>query len=405
MKKLIQSTSLAGVAMVLTACGGSAPETVGNQSARLTQRAEALPVVPLDNTLRISAGNQFSVGLNANGNVYAWGENLFNQLGTGTGRNSSTPIAVPGLSGIRAIDAGGNHTLTLHANGTVFAFGNNAFFQLGNGSDPVFPNRPYQVRGLSRVQSVAAGQTSSLAVTSDGAVWGWGKNAIGYSSSAPYRMAGLSNVKAVAAGWDHNLALSKNGLVLAWGVNNAAQLGIGDTVSTATPTPVPGLSNIRTVAGGRWHSLALTTSGNVYAWGSNNYLQLGSGSNPSLIFKTPIRVPGLTNVRAIAAGPFNSAALLNDGTIKVWGSNGWGQLGNGGYANSGTPLTLAIVSDAVGLSYGNGHLLALKRDGSVYAVGYNLAGQLGNHTNFNSSIAVQTVGVGGFGYLNLGTAP
>jgi alpha-tubulin suppressor-like RCC1 family protein len=404
MKKLIQTTQLAGVALVLSACGGSPQETKSNAPARLTQREAALTIVPLDNTLRISAGNQFSVGLHTNGNVVAWGENLFNQLGTGTYLNASTPVAVPGLSGIRAINAGGNHTLALHGNGTVFAFGNNSFNQFGNGNNPVFSHRPYQVPGMSRVQAVAAGQAHSVALTSSGNVWGWGRTTVAFSST-PLRMSALSSVRALSAGWDHDLALLGNGRVMAWGANGAAQLGLGDTVSTNTPTPVPGLSNIRAVAGGKLHSMALTHSGTVFAWGSNSYLQLGNSNNSNAVFKTPVQIPGLTNVKAIAAGPFNSAALLADGTIKVWGNNGWGQLGNGGYANSPTPITLAVVRDAVGLSYGNGHLLALKRDGSVYAVGYNLAGQLGNHTTSNSSIAVQTTGVGGFGYLNLGFAP
>lgn len=402
MNKLILSTSLAGVAMAMTACGGSGPQPA-NAPARLIQRTPIAPLVPLDDTMRVSTGQSFSVGLDVNGNVYAWGTNRDGQLGI-SGASALAPVAVPGLSGIRAVRSGGHHTLALHGDGTVFVFGNNYYNQFGNGSQPVNGNGTYKVPTMSGVQAVAAGLSHSLALTSTGYVWGWGQTPVSFNSS-PLRIVGLSNVQAISAGWDHSLAVLTDGRLMAWGGNKWAQLGLGDTVSTNTPTFVPGMSNVRAVSGGRYHSMALTTGGAVFTWGSNPFLQLGIGGTINTVHRTPTLISGLSNVRAIASGPTSSAALLADGTIKVWGNNSLGQLGTGNTTNSSTPITLAVVTNAVGLAYGNAHLIVLKSDGSVYAVGNNATGQLGNNTSSSSTVPIQTSGIGGVGTLNLGTAP
>src|SRR2546421_83518 len=83
------------------------------------------------------------------------------------------------------------------------------------------------------------------------------------------------------------------------------------------------------VTGGSDHSLALLSDGTVRAWGDNANGQLGNGTtNPS---STPIPVPGLSSVVAIAASSEGhlSMALRSNGTVLAWGANDSGQLGDG----------------------------------------------------------------------------
>jgi alpha-tubulin suppressor-like RCC1 family protein len=409
MKTLIQSSLLAGIALVLSACGGSPqPGQTSQTTAPARTIARQPSLVPLEDSARIAAGNEHSVGLHVDGSVWAWGENTLNQLGTGTGVNSSIPVAVPGLSGIRAIKAGGYHTLALHGNGTVFAFGNNSSNQFGNGTTPVpANNRAYQVPGMSNVKAISAGQLHSLALTNNGEVWGWGRTTLAFSNK-PVKIPGLSNVKAIASGWNHDLAVLNDGSVMAWGVNTEAQLGLGHTVSTNTPTRVPGLFNIVAVSAGRVHSMALRNDipsypiGPVFIWGSNTYLQLGGSNDTRTIYNTPVEAYGTLGAQAISAGAYNSATL-NGSFAMVWGNNYWGQLGNGNNVSNSLPGILnGLNANPVSISYGSGYLLLLMPDGSVQAMGNNFAGQLGNHTFTNSNLPTPVTDGSGAGYLNLG---
>jgi alpha-tubulin suppressor-like RCC1 family protein len=133
----------------------------------------------------------------------------------------------------------------------------------------------------------------------------------------------------LAAGNNHALALRADGTVQAWGDNYAGQLGDGTTTSRLTPVPVPGLTDVFTLTAGSSHSLALRTDGSTRAWGYNAYGQLGDGTFTHRL--SPVQVPSLTGVASLASSSsaFHSLALRTDGTLRAWGNNAFGQLGNG----------------------------------------------------------------------------
>jgi alpha-tubulin suppressor-like RCC1 family protein len=158
---------------------------------------------------------------------------------------------------------------------------------------------------------------------------------------------GRTNVVAVAAGYGHTLALLRDGTVRAWGYNFARGLGDGTWIDRPTPVQVKGpngvgfLTDVVAVAA-RHHSLALLRDGTVRAWGSNAYGQLGDKTETKRA--TPVQVKGpngvgfLTDVVAVAAGDYHSLALLGDGTARAWGWNFYGQLGDGTTLNRTTPV-------------------------------------------------------------------
>jgi cytochrome c peroxidase len=149
--------------------------------------------------------------------------------------------------------------------------------------------------------------------------------------------------------------------VWAWGSNTSGQLGIGNTTNQLTPVQVTGLTGVRTVAGGNLFSLALKSDGSVWAWGDNHIDELGIGNTTNQL--TPVQVSGLTGVTAISAqGNGNHGlALKSDGSLWGWGSNVFGQLGDGNNNPGATPIQITgLAAPVVGMSAGGSHSLALE---------------------------------------------
>jgi hypothetical protein len=199
------------------------------------------------------------------------------------------------------------------------------------------------------------------------------------------QVAGLSNIRSLVTHGGSALALDADGHLWGWG-SNGGKLGDGTTTDRPSPVAIDLPSEVTAMALGGHHGLALTRDGTVWAWGGNTVGQLGAGAASAEIQLTPVRVPGLTNVQAIAAGTNHSLALMDCGQLWVWGANHLFQLGDGTTADTLRPLPLAgfgddddcetvslriqlagdapFVSDAVAISVGEAidreqHILAL----------------------------------------------
>ena len=335
----------------------------------------------------------------------AWGDNISSQIGIGTSTLSSQLAQVTGLqTGVVAVSASGLDTLVVRSDGTVVAWGSNYFGQLGDGTTTDRAT-PVVVSGLTDVKAVAAGETFSLALLNNGSVVAWGKNdwgQLGDGTSTdhltPAPVSGLtSGVTAIAAGGSHALALKSNGSVVAWGSNHFGQLGDGTNTDENTPVAVSGLtSGVTAISAGSAHSLAIQSGGAV-AWGENAAGQLGDGTGNFANSSLPVQVSGLTSgVTAVAAGGRHSLALLSTGSVRAWGSNLYGQLGNGTTVfRSDTPQQVTgLTSGVTAISAGGQHGLALKSDGTVVAWGKGFFGELGSGTA-NSNVPVAVSGLSG----------
>jgi alpha-tubulin suppressor-like RCC1 family protein len=276
--------------------------------------------------------------------------------------------------------------------------------QLANGTYDVGPHpEPSAITALSRVARLAAGAGHVLALDVGGTVYAWGDNLYGQcgngaiSAEAPVTspglVPGLDGVAAVAAGARHSLALKSDGTVWSWGANDNGQLGNGTTVPySATPVQVPGLSGISAIAaGGGNFSLALEAGGAVWAWGDNGYGQLGDGT--VVRSGVPVPVSGLTGVKSVSAGASHSLALMEDGTAQAWGRNSWGQLGDGTTTNRTSPAPVAGLAGVSSIAAGGIFSLAVKTDGTAWAWGWNGQGNLGDGTTEHRSTPVQVSGL------------
>ena len=192
----------------------------------------------------------------------------------------------------------------------------------------------------------------------------------------------------VSGGYSHTVALRADGTVMAWGNNSHGQLGDGTTISSSSPLVVPGLAKVMAVAAGGQYTIALKADGTLVAWGYNDYGQLGDGTTTTRL--SPVAVPGLSNMAAVAAGGNYTVALKSDGAVMMWGNNDYGQLGDGTTASSSSPLVVPGLTGVVAVAAGSQHTVALKADGTLVAWGNNDYGQLGDGTTIShtSSLAV-----------------
>lgn len=337
---------------------------------------------------RVAAGADYSCALTTTGAVKCWGWNENGQLGDGSNENRLAAVDAVGLSsGNTAIATGSSHTCALATGGAARCWGSNAFGQLGNGNRAE-QLAPAAVISLSAgVQGIAAGINHTCAVTSGGAAQCWGQNGFfqlgdgtDFDRLTPTTAVGLgSGVTAVAAGLYHSCALVSGG-VWCWGVNSSGQVG-GGGEETSVPVAVFFVDPVSVVAiaAGLYHSCALTSGGAVKCWGENGSGQIGNGS--TIDVGSPTDVVGLASgVIRIAAGYDHTCALTSGGSVKCWGRNGAGQLGDGSSTSRLTPVDVIGISGATSIAAGSAHTCAVLGTGSARCWGYNIAGQVGDGT-------------------------
>lgn len=182
----------------------------------------------------------------------------------------------------------------------------------------------------------------------------------------------------------HSVFLDQAGHVWTWGNNQFGQLGNATTTANATPSLLSSLPTIAAVASGGGHTLALTTNGQVWAWGGNADNTLGV-STPSTIQTTPLLIPELDHITAIAAGDGHGVALRSDGKVWTWGINQDGQTGLTQATNHPFPEPVPTVDEVVAVAAGDNHTLVLRKNGTVWSTGFNDYGQLGDGTTGSRS--------------------
>ncbi len=258
----------------------------------------------------------------------------------------------------------------------------------------------------SGVQAITAGEAHTCALTKANGIKCWGSNFYGQLGDntttdhhTPVDVIGLSGgAQDVTAGNGYTCAVTMTNGVKCWGNNSFGQLGDGSQFNRTTPVDVVGLtSGVQAiVAGGSYvyYTCALTKIGGVKCWGSNEFGQLGDGTQTE--HHTPVDVTGLSSgVQAIAAGYENTCALTMTNGVKCWGDNEFGQLGDSTQNERTTPVDVTGLSSGVqAVTIGEGYTCALlTKAGDVKCWGNNDAGQLGNGTQAEHNVPVNVKGL------------
>ena len=307
-----------------------------------------------------------------------------------SGTTDAGVISLTAFSGrqVSSIAAGDSHSLALRTNGTLWAWGKNRSGQLGIGLfSSVGRTVPTQVGITNDWIAVAAGMDHTLALKTDGSIWAWGANSYGQlgigtfdATNAPTPINSVNDWVAIAAGWNHSIAVKSDGSLWAWGYNGQGQLGNNTFVDANAPSRVGNSNDWTAVAGGGYHTLASKADGSLWAWGWNSYGQLGNQS-PFGAEPRPRRVGGENDWGFIAAGTYHSVALKIDGSLWAWGANLSGQ--------NDTPTRVGSANEWAGIGAGTEHTAALQIDGSLWTWGQNSSGQLGDGTTISGANPVR----------------
>lgn len=360
---------------------------------------------------QISVSPTHSCALYTTGAVKCWGNNDRGQLGNGATTNSSIPVNVVGLSSkVTQIATAYAHTCALINDGSVKCWGSNNSYQLGDGTTNNSLT-PVTVVGLTSkaIQIVTNDESNgnygwgcALLDTSIIQCWGGMPDGLGdgvnSSSATPITVLGSAGAKKIAIGSDHACFITSSNGVKCWGGGVGGKLGNGLSIASQTPVDVTGLSSgvaDISVGSSGWDndgfSCAVLKAGTVKCWGNNGYGQLGDGTmNSSAV---PVDVLNITNAVSVyvaqSQGNLHGHACVLDSNklLSCWGSNVNGVLGDGTTNDQLSPISINVFSGPISSfsnlgdgNNGGGHSCAMKSDDTINCWGLNWAGQLGNGT-------------------------
>lgn len=242
---------------------------------------------------QIACGDSHCLAVTMEGEVQSWGRNQNGQLGLGTTEDSLVPQKVQAFQGIsiKMVAAGAEHTAAITEDGSLYGWGWGRYGNLGLGdrNDRLVPQKVSTVDDAKMVM-VACGWRHTISVSSAGALYtyGWSKyGQLGHGDFedhlAPHKLEALSGnvVSQISGGWRHTMALTSDGKLYGWGWNKFGQVGAGDNVDHCSPVQVkfPQEQKVLKISCGWRHTLAITERQNVFSWGRGTNGQLGHGES------------------------------------------------------------------------------------------------------------------------------
>jgi alpha-tubulin suppressor-like RCC1 family protein len=332
----------------------------------ITNRNEPVAVVGLSSGVSaVGAGPDFSCALLTSGQVRCWGANFHGQLGTGPDRDHSlVPVTVLSsgggpLTNVTSLSVGSLHVCAVLSSGGAKCWGANTFGQLGDNTTSS-RDFPADVWGFAAdVSSIEAGSAHSCLTTiqpAGGNVYCFGNNShyqLGDGTTdpswIPKQVMGLVNVEEANAGDRHSCARTIAGLLYCWGDNSEGMLGDGTTLTAVGPTTIiDGLSaTIGRISLGRRHSCGRLSpaggSNEIFCWGRGLEGQVGDGDSTQRNLPTAV-MPRVAGAQDISSQGDHSCAWMAECSVKCWGSNLLGQIGDGTTVNAPSPVDISICS-------------------------------------------------------------
>lgn len=275
------------------------------------------------NWKQVSGGGKHTAAIKADGTLWTWGWNLYGQLGDNSVANKSSPVQTIGTAATwKQVSAGTTQTSAVKTDGTLWSWGYNLNGQLGDNS---VTSRSSPVQTISLGTDwlvVSSGDSHTVAIKTDGSLWTWGRNSESQlgdgttvqKSSPVQTVSGGTNWKQISCGLYHSLALKTDGTLWGWGNNGNGQLGDNTVINRSSPVQtVSGGTNWRQVSGGYSSTGAVKTDGSLWLWGRNDFGQLGDGT--SVQKSSPVQTVALgNNWKQVSCGLSYQFAAIQDNT-------------------------------------------------------------------------------------------
>ena len=391
----------------MTFAGATGTATVTNSTGTARNFGQTTPLnfVAGVTTVSGSANGQLMIASAQRANI---------TVTDGTYTSAALSVVVNGVSA-SMVSAGGFHTCAV-VGGLVECWGYNNYGQLGDGTN-VQKTSPVKLASPTNVTQVSAGKYQTCALRSDGTVYCWGQNSAGElgdgtltDRSSPVQVqasagVNLTNVAQISSGGRFTCARMNDGTVRCWGYGPFGQMGDGST-NTTNPYPlqVSGITTAIQVASGHNHVCALLADGTVRCWGYNAYGELGDSTTTNNALPVQVLAASgagyLSGVTAIGSGRFHSCALISDGSVYCWGDNENGELGDGTTVSKSIPVRAGTIANATTISAGEYHSCSVLQDGTAQCWGAAAFGQVGDGTTADASSPVTVIGPGGYGVLS-----
>lgn len=395
------------------------------------------------NWITVSAGTYHSLGIKSDGTLWSWGTNFDGQLGNSSINTTveSSPIQIGTSNNWVAVKAGNNHSLGMTSEGNIWGWGDNKMMEITNSSSQRI-NISTQIGSSSIWTKICAGNNFNIALDNQSNLYSWGENYSGQLGIGSTACKSIPNLVSSFSLQPTNVNIAPNtntsftslvnytGYSYQWQVSTDGGLNFVDLTddetylnsSTSTLNIVNALSDmdnykfrcrasiatcstpIYSLAGTlrvlcipfnklsegsyAFNSHALTIDGKLWTWGKNYNGQLADGEGGDR--NIPFEVSSPTNWTTVIGGYDLALGITSDG--KLWG---WGNLNYERNVNSFLPVLMSTMENWTKISGNFMHYLGITADGKLWAWGANTYGELGiGSTNSTGNVPNEQVQVG-----------
>jgi alpha-tubulin suppressor-like RCC1 family protein len=367
---------------------------------------------------QFAAGSDHIIALKTDKTLWGFGRANAGQLTTQNNSHQLTPLQISSLTDWYSIWAGGLNTFAIKNNGTLWATGANNSGSLGKGTTGVQYSFT-QIGLATNWKKLATNGQHTIGIRTDGTLWGWGQNdasQLGQGSPTPSEYSPIQIGTTI--GWvdiavtslaKASVAIKNDGTIWGCGTGNNILFGLVGT-NSPTLTQIGTDTNWQKVHAGNGFIIAQKTDGTLWIWGTGGNGEIG---NITDIATTPYQLTTDT-WKDFTAGSQRNYGIKTNGTLWAWGRNTEGQLGDGTFVNKNVPTQIGTATDWDRIyASGNTTTLGVKTDGTVWVWGSNNYGQFGNGNalNVGSNVPLQntllcaTLGVDGFTKTNFKVYP
>jgi len=319
----------------VTAVTKSSPVQLGNNSVSASSPVQVVSGGVAGSWLQVSAAANYTVGIDVNYKLYAWGENTLGKLGDNSSDRRNSPVLINETNSWLLVNAGLNHAFAITYDNSLYGWGRNTEGQVGD-STTINKSVPVLLAGPSAYKNISAGNNNSAGIGINNLLYGWGNNSTGQlgladtlNRSSPTQI-GTSSWTQVSIGGTQTQGILIDRTLYAWGTNTNGTLGVNDTINRSSPiligaTALVSQSSPTQLGALSWskisssisHTLAIRSDGLLYGWGLNSSGQLGLVSD-TIARSSPTQLGTGSSWKFVAAGLAHSLAVKSDNTLWAW---------------------------------------------------------------------------------------